>query len=148
MGMGNEPLTKTDLEEFARGPLREAVTDGFERFSAGPLRTVVREEIAEFSNGSMRTAIREEIGEFTKEVLLPAVERIVDDKIGSALGAHRDQMIDYIDRRIGAAVGELTATIRGDRERYREVFVNLLDVLKRNNLINDEEQLRVVKLIP
>lgn len=101
-----------------------------------------------------------DLAEFTEEVLLPAVERIVESKIDERvppivnrivdqkLGVHRDQMIDYIDRRLGAAVGELTVTIRGDRERYRDVFMNLIDVLKRNQLINEEEQMRVVKLIP
>lgn len=104
--------------------------------------------------------LREELGEFTEQVLLPAVERIIDERvpriidervpriIDQKIGAHRDQMIDYIDRRLSSATGEIVAAIRGDRERDRVFKTKLVDLLKRRQLLDEHELLIFQELIP
>ena len=80
-----------------------------------------------------------DLGQFTEEVLLPAVENIVDQKLDKRFAKHTYEMKDYIDGKLSETKGDIITYIKGDRERDNGWKMKIVNILKREKLIKPQE---------
>ena len=84
-----------------------------------------------------------ELAEFTEETLLPAVERIVEDKLENKLnakfGEFRHEIKSYIDDKLADTKGDIIAVIKGEKERDRSFKEKVVEIFKRNKLTDKKE---------
>jgi len=88
-----------------------------------------------------------ELAEFTEETLLPAVEKIVDDKLEEKLenklnakfGEFKHEIKSYIDDKLADTKGDIIAVIKGEKERDRSFKEKVVEIFKRNKLADRKE---------
>lgn len=80
-----------------------------------------------------------DLAEFTEDVLLPGVERIVDDKVKKEIGAFRHDIKDYIDVKLGETKGDIIAVIKGEKEKDKSFKTKVVEIFKRNKLGDQRE---------
>jgi hypothetical protein len=99
-----------------------------------------------------------DLAEFTEEVLLPAVERIVDykleekleskleEKLNAKFGEFRYELKSYIDDKLADAKGEIIASqkeiivaIKGEKEKDVKFKEDVVDVFKSNSLADHKK---------
>lgn len=90
-----------------------------------------REEIKK----DTRKIVHETLGEFTEEVLLPAIDQIVDEKVGSA----KTELKDYVDKKNAELRGNLVSVMRGDKDRDQTFKTKMTEIVARNKLAKDDE---------
>ena len=133
-----------ELNLFAKDVLPDIIHGELNLFAKDTLpdivQGIVQGELDVFAKATMpevvRTIVHGELGEFTEEILMPAVEHLIDDK--NALQSN--QLMDHVDRRIAIETGEIIATIKGDRERDRRFKRTTVAVFKRHKLARTDEQ--------
>jgi hypothetical protein len=102
------------------------------------------------NNSVTKKELVEVLGTFAEDVLLPAVENMMDSKLGEhtnkmenmmdqKLAKHTHEMKDYIDSKLAEQKGDIIFYIKGDKERDSNWKLKILDVLKRNKLVNPRE---------
>ncbi|MFH0956147.1 MAG: hypothetical protein V1801_02980 [Candidatus Falkowbacteria bacterium] len=79
------------------------------------------------------------LGKFTEEVILPAVENIVDQKLDSKFGKHTHEMKSYIDSKLAETKGDIISFMQGDQERDKNWKYKIINILKREKLAKPEE---------
>ncbi|MDP2830544.1 MAG: hypothetical protein Q8O21_00580 [bacterium] len=80
-----------------------------------------------------------DLAEFTEEVLLPAVENIVDQKLDKRLAKQTHDMKNYIDSKLTETKGDIISYIKGDKERDKSWKIKVINILKRQKLAKPEE---------
>src|SRR3989339_78658 len=91
------------------------------------------------NNPVTKKELGEVLGTFAEDVLLPAVERIVDEKIDQKLAKHTHEMKDYIDSKLADQKGDIIEYIKGEQERDNNWKLKVVEILKRNKLANPKE---------
>jgi len=87
---------------------------------------------------------------FTEDILLPAVENMMDSKfsehthkmentIDRKLAKNTHEMKDYIDSKLADQKGDIIAVVKSDRERDNNWKLKVVEILKRNKLANPKE---------
>lgn len=89
----------------------------------------------------------DELGEFTEDILLPAIENIVEEKVDTAIEKHRHEMKAYIDDKMGETKGDIISYIKGDQERDKSWKVKVVNILKRERIAKPQELKILVDLI-
>lgn len=106
--------------------------------TVGILNTTLKKALKE-NNVELREEIKKDtlhlLGEFTEEVLLPAVDKIVDDKIGTA----KIELKDYTHREITKLRGDLVVIVRGDKDRDQTFKTKVVEIFDRNKLAQPDE---------
>jgi len=80
-----------------------------------------------------------DLAEFTKEVLLPAVGRILDDKLDVRFGEFKHEMKDYIDSKMAETKGDIISFMKGDQSRDKNWKMKVVNILKRQKLAKPDE---------
>jgi len=106
------------------------------------------------NNSVTKKELVEVLGTFAEDVLLPAVENIMDEKMDKRfakhthemgnmmdqkLAKHTNEMKNYIDSNLAEQKGDIISYIKGDKERDSSWKLKVLDILKRNNLAKPKE---------
>jgi len=102
------------------------------------------------NNPVTKKELVEVLGTFTEDLLLPAVENIMDNKLGEhthemgnmmdqKLAKHTHEMKNYIDSKLAEQKGDIISYIKGDRERDNNWKLKVVEILKRNKLANPKE---------
>lgn len=78
---------------------------------------------------------KEGLAEFTEEVLLPAVEMIVDGKIAQS----NHEMKSYLDDKLAETKGDIIAVIKGEKQKDVKFKQDVVDVFKQNKLVNHDK---------
>jgi len=79
------------------------------------------------------------LGKFTEEVILPAVENIVEQKLDSKLGQHTHEMKSYMDSKLAETKGDIISFIKGDQDRDKNWKNKIINILKREKLAKPAE---------
>jgi hypothetical protein len=98
-----------------------------------------------------------DLAEFTEDVLLPAVEKIVDDKLEEKLnvkfGEFRHELKDYIDDKTSDLKGEmaimkkdLVVVINDVKEKDKGFKIKLANMMKLNK-INDRKEIAALEIL-
>lgn len=98
------------------------------------------------SENNQNNFTKADLAEFTEDVLLPAVENIVDDKVKREIGAFRTEIKDYIDVKLADTKGEIIAAIRGEKEQDKGFKSKLVDMM-RYNKINDQAEISALEVL-
>src|SRR3989338_7036098 len=97
------------------------------------------------NNSSTKKELVEVLGAFTEDVLMPAMNRLMDDKLDKRFAVnaqdmdkrfakHTHQMKGYIDSKLTDQKGDIIAYMKGDRERENNWKLKVVDILQRNKL--------------
>jgi hypothetical protein len=101
----------------------------------------------------------DDLANFTEQVLLPAVEEIIDKKIEDSFDRKFDEKFDkgldkkldlrfakqtyelksYVDSKAQEAKGDIIAFIKGDKERDRQWKMKILEIVERKKLTGQNE---------
>ncbi|OWK26874.1 MAG: hypothetical protein US76_03300 [Parcubacteria group bacterium GW2011_GWA2_38_13b] len=83
--------------------------------------------------------IKNNPAEFTEETLLPAMEKIVDEKIDEKvpemINKANLKLMDHFDNKIADLRGDVIMLFRKDERR----FLHLIDVLYQKNILNQND---------
>jgi hypothetical protein len=97
----------------------------------------------------------EDLGNFTEQVLLPAMENLLEEKLDKKLeekldkkleekldkkfAKHTHDMKDYIDSKLASTKGDIISFIKGDAERDKNWKSKVVQILKRSKLAKVDE---------
>jgi hypothetical protein len=91
-----------------------------------------------------------ELAEFTEETLLPAVEKIVDDKLEEKLnvkfGEFRHEIKSYIDDKLADTKGDIIFAIRGEKDKDKSFKLKLVNMMKHDR-INDQQEIAALEVL-
>ncbi|OGF26646.1 hypothetical protein A2242_01680 [Candidatus Falkowbacteria bacterium RIFOXYA2_FULL_47_9] len=76
------------------------------------------------NNPVTKKELGEVLGTFAEDVLLPAVERIVDEKIYQKLAKHTHEMKDYIDSKLADQKGDIIEYIKGEHTNEMKKYID------------------------
>jgi len=87
--------------------------------------------------------LRETLGEFTNQVLLPAIENIVDDRIDKRVPKIIDEknaklvytLKEYIDEKIADLRGDIIVLLRKEDRR----LLRLIEILYQKEILNQKD---------
>jgi hypothetical protein len=85
---------------------------------------------------------KEGLAEFAEEVLLPAVERIVDGKIAKS----NHEMKSYLDDKLAETKGDIIAVIKGEKEKDKSFKTKVVEIFKRNKL-GDQREIELLEAL-
>ncbi|PIR13026.1 hypothetical protein COV49_03620 [Candidatus Falkowbacteria bacterium CG11_big_fil_rev_8_21_14_0_20_39_10] len=99
------------------------------------------------TKGEAKKVVSEVLGQFTEDVLLPSIEKIVNNQVDEKIGQHRHEMKNYIDEKLTSTKGDIISYIKGDRERDKNWKLKIVNILKREKLAKSSELKFLVDLV-
>lgn len=105
---------------------------------------------APVTRGVLKETLVATLGEFTEEVLLPAVGKIMDDKLGETktelkeyvndkVGGATHELKGYVDEKIGGLRGDIVSIMKTGKERDQHFKTKMVDIVERNRLAPADE---------
>lgn len=88
---------------------------------------------------SEKPLTKKDLAEFTEEVLLPAVEKIIDERIEAKvlgmLNKAKLELMDHFDDKIADLRGDIILLLRKEDRR----FWKLTEILRQKNILNEDD---------
>jgi hypothetical protein len=77
-----------------------------------------------------RKVLKETLGEFTEEILVPTMDRMMDQKLGEL----KTDLKDYTDKKVGGLKGDLVSVIKTGKERDQRFKHKMVQIVEQNKL--------------